>query len=298
MKQLLILRANLSRIVTTLKLALFALLTALLISSQYLQAESATIIQLESESIQTALKKLPTQTLKLPLDPLYQRPQTYVGYTLRTLTKALEFELTDTSALRFHCRDGYKAIVMATPTNLENALLVSTEMTKRAGYHLENIVEGKELLNPEPFLLIWRPEFKAKAAQTRPYSIVAIEHGNLKMFLGNSYPQKNPNAVKGFEIFQNKCSSCHSINLQGGLLGPELNVPKNVTEYWTKENFFNFVLEPQSYRFRSRMPNLNLNQSELDLIYTYIYSMQTEKVCATYDECIQWEKSAKQPIND
>jgi cytochrome c2 len=47
------------------------------------------------------------------------------------------------------------------------------------------------------------------------------------------FPKENSKA--DYELFK-KNVTCHAINKIGGNMGPELNYPKSVTEYWNKSN--------------------------------------------------------------
>ncbi len=53
-------------------------------------------------------------------------------------------------------------------------------------------------------------------------------------------------------------------------MGPELNSPKNITEYWHKKDILAFIKDPKSYRHNSHMPSLNLLDKEIDSIYDYL----------------------------
>ena len=78
--------------------------------------------------------------------------------------------------------------------------------------------------------------------------------------------------------------------MEGGVVGPELNIPRNVTEYWSKEHFFGFVANPQTYRFKSRMAIEPVPQGDIAAIYDYLRTMAGEKVCSSLKECVEWEQ--------
>ena len=84
---------------------------------------------------------------------------------------------------------------------------------------------------------------------------------------------------KGFVTFKNHCIRCHSLNLQGGEVGPELNSPKNVTEYWEKSTLRAFIRDASSFRFKDKMPAFpNLKESDLDEILEYLAYMKDHKI--------------------
>ena len=80
---------------------------------------------------------------------------------------------------------------------------------------------------------------------------------------------KNSTVYKGFEIFKARCVRCHSINGEGGKIGPNLNAPKNILEYRTTYMVKEFIKNPSKYRF-TQMPDHNdLSDEELDSLIDY-----------------------------
>ena len=87
------------------------------------------------------------------------------------------------------------------------------------------------------------------------------------------------NQLAGFELYKKNCMKCHSVNKVGGVMGPEMNVPKNITEYWQTKDIKAFVKNPYSYRYNSKMPPVvNLQDDELDLIVDYLTYMKAYKI--------------------
>ena len=41
--------------------------------------------------------------------------------------------------------------------------------------------------------------------------------------------------MRGFDLFKAHCVRCHSINQQGGRIGPDLNAPKSIVSYRPKK---------------------------------------------------------------
>ncbi len=86
-------------------------------------------------------------------------------------------------------------------------------------------------------------------------------------------------AQQGFALFKQHCLKCHSINLQGGALGPELNAPKNVTEYWQRHDLKAFIKNPESYRYQSKMPAFSFfSDAEIDAVLAYLQQMKQQKI--------------------
>jgi mono/diheme cytochrome c family protein len=84
---------------------------------------------------------------------------------------------------------------------------------------------------------------------------------------------------KGFALFKNQCIRCHSLNLQGGEVGPELNSPKNVTEYWDKATLRAFIRDAASFRLKDKMPSFHqLTDENLDELLAYFIYMKGHKL--------------------
>ena len=68
------------------------------------------------------------------------------------------------------------------------------------------------------------------------------------------YPSDDLSLVNGFNLFRTHCMKCHSMNTVGGTMGPDFNVPRNITEYWKEEDIIAFAKNPKSIRANSNMP--------------------------------------------
>jgi mono/diheme cytochrome c family protein len=87
-------------------------------------------------------------------------------------------------------------------------------------------------------------------------------------------------------VFKENCIGCHSINLVGGDLAPELNVPKNVTEYWRADDIRALVRDASSFRARSKMPPFpQLGAGDIDDLLHYFAAMKSQKVCDAGRPC-------------
>jgi cytochrome c2 len=79
--------------------------------------------------------------------------------------------------------------------------------------------------------------------------------------------------MAGYDLFKNRCQTCHAINKIGGKMGPELNYPKSVTTYWKTEDLKAFIQNPASYRNEVKMPNLGIKPQEATEIVKYLTYM-------------------------
>src|SRR5690606_1712145 len=118
--------------------------------------------------------------------------------------------------------------------------------------------QGKEAITPAPYYLVWPGVDPSDPSYKWPYQLVSIELQPFETRYGAAVPKGaaggDDRARRGFLLFKEDCMGCHSVNLVGGHLAPELNVPKNVTEYWRKDDIRALVRNAASFRARSKMP--------------------------------------------
>jgi len=76
----------------------------------------------------------------------------------------------------------------------------------------------------------------------------------------------------GEEIFSEVgCNSCHVVNGEGGTLGPDLSGAGFMLQ---SQFIFQWILNPQSFKSKTRMPNLNLNEEDAFAISLYVSTLK------------------------
>lgn len=74
--------------------------------------------------------------------------------------------------------------------------------------------------------------------------------------------------ILGEEIFAEVgCNSCHKVNGEGGALGPDLSKAGFMLQ---TQFIFRWILNPQSFKPKTRMPNLDLNEEDALAISLYV----------------------------
>lgn len=69
-------------------------------------------------------------------------------------------------------------------------------------------------------------------------------------------------------------------------MGPELNVPKNVTEYWDRQHLKTLIENPAALRWGSKMPGFSwLPAEDREAILAYLEAMKGKKVCDSEASC-------------
>ena len=230
----------------------------------------------ENLDLKVLQKKLTSKIVKID-DPVYKKKKIYEGFLLSEVLKVLDLNKAD-ALVEFQCADGYKPFLEWDQIEKGQPYLVFRDVDFN---NWESFEVGKSKKTPGPFYLVWpKPIEEAKW----PYQIIGITQIDFAQKYKKIYPpelKKLSGAVKnGFNIFKNQCLKCHSINLEGGELGPELNIPKNITEYRDKKFLRAFILDSNSYRLKSAMPPFKeiLTNKEIGEVLAYISWMKKFKI--------------------
>ena len=99
----------------------------------------------------------------------------------------------------------------------------------------------------------------------------ALMWAGLRSPMINPIVAKNPLVEQGLRLYRDlKCSYCHSINGEGGHVGPDLAKLGQVhDDAWLTKHF----RDPQALYPTSQMPKLNLLDEEITALVAYIQSM-------------------------
>jgi hypothetical protein len=172
-------------------------------------------------------KKLPQQTVTVD-DPNYDATKKFDGFALKDVLRLVAAgQDLRAEELIFTSADGYAPGTTAEKFEKYTPYLVYQEH----GHPFAPLQQGKASVSPGPFYVVWKEGAKIKNEVPWPYQVTKIEWTGWASKFPLVVP-KEKSAMAGFLIFKDRCIRCHSINLQGGDLGPELNIPMNVTEYW------------------------------------------------------------------
>lgn len=236
------------------------------------RSQSWTLAQLQQ---QLAVQQISLQ------DPSYNQPKSYRGFLFKDLLSKTGFPPLDSDdTLVLTARDGYAPTLSAAQLQQQQAMLVFAE-AGQADFSFTPLQQGKGMLSPAPFYLVWPGAGRGAAQLPWPYQLVKIELIRFSDRYAKVVPASAASAQvqQGFALFKQNCLKCHSINLQGGELGPELNAPKNVTEYWQSHDLKAFIRNPESYRYQSKMPAFShFSDAEIDAILAYLQQMKQQKI--------------------
>ena len=245
------------------------------------------------KSIRLAELKTRFGDTTVEVDDYYLHRQVrYRAISLPALLKALSAEAGQFDEFVFRCADGYLAHVSRADFEagkLGNFFLAYGESTGAAasaaepgenGDHFSSkIMQGKAEVSPEPFYAV-ATEKESFRTLSWPYEIVAIELVDFKKTFPALYvPGMEKSALAGFDLFRKECLKCHSLNLQGGDIGPELNVPRNITEYRDEAFLKSFIRNASAYRAKSKMQSfVHLSDAQIGDVIAYLKLMRRHKI--------------------
>ena len=87
-------------------------------------------------------------------------------------------------------------------------------------------------------------------------------------------PAGDAQVQHGFQLFKEHCVKCHALNQQGGRVGPELNVPMNVTEYRDEPFLRAWIRNPGQFRISVMPPSPELSDDDLTAVLAYLRAMK------------------------
>jgi mono/diheme cytochrome c family protein len=223
--------------------------------------------------------KLKSHTVTID-DPVYLKQVTYDAFLLSDVFRLAGFNDEDSGdEIVYTAKDGYSPNLPFSAMKKHTPYLAYSIHGKHDQFDL--IQQGKTKMSPGPFYVIWSEGAKLGGEVPWPYQLVRIEAVRFK----DKFPKLFPDVAadspefRGFSIFKSECIRCHSINLQGGDVGPELNIPKNVTEYWKESTLKEFIPNAPSFRAKSKMPAFEkLTKQNVDDLLAYFKFMARHKV--------------------
>jgi cytochrome c2 len=248
------------------------------------KVEGTTIVQAEIKldllDLQTKNKLGKDTIVTIANDPVYHKEKKYKAVSAFLLIKN-EIDLTiidpKNTKIVFECRDGYKPEMPLELFLKSNPYLAFQDVDAPKGVKWEMILKDGNEMNADPFYIVY-PSVSSKDARYKwPYNLVKIYLEPLNKSTLELYPLKNRKLEMGYTLFKNHCLTCHAINGIGGTMGPELNYPKSVTEYWKENELVNYIVNPASFRHKVKMPTLGITKQQSQEIVDYLKYMSENK---------------------
>lgn len=221
-----------------------------------------------------------TQIVIVKNDPVYHKTKKYNALPLKELMEKYSSMEKLTAAdikIVFECEDGYKPEMPLEKLLSAKVFLAISDVDAPKGREWEQIFKDGHEMKAEPFYVIYEDVSPDDTNYKWPYNLVKIHFAPLHENDAALKP-KNKAALAGYELFKNRCQTCHAINKIGGKMGPELNYPKSVTEYWKTDDLKAFIQNPANYRNDVKMPSLGIKPEEATEIVKYLTYMSERKL--------------------
>lgn len=211
-------------------------------------------------------------------DPYYAKTKRFRALPLRRVleqgfgsSKGLDKE-----QLVLRAKDGYTVPVLGSLL-LEDGAYLAYEDVDAPGW--EPI--GPQHADPGPFYLIWsKPEQANIETYPRPWQLATIEIARFDAVFPHTSPGPLPPdapAERGYALFRDRCIRCHAINREGGHVGPDLNVPQNITEYRPEAQIRAYIRNPATFRYGNMPAHPDLTDADLDDLIAYLRAMKDRK---------------------
>jgi mono/diheme cytochrome c family protein len=234
---------------------------------------------------------MPNVDVEIADDPAYGTAKRYRGIPLDhvlDLIADIERYTAEGALVVFEASDGYVAAMALGTARAGGGVIATRDLDAPAGNTWIPWKQDGRTVTPAPLYLVWHGVAPDDWRYVWPYQLVTIAIKPFAAQYGAAVPETDDAAVRrGFEVARVHCLKCHSVNLAGGDLGPELNVPRNVTEYWRPETLPAFIRDPLSFRAGARMPAFgrSLDDGEIADTVAYLTFMAGQKICGGDKAC-------------
>ncbi len=239
--------------------------------------EDTPLLEIDLEDAQAENLLAAALTIDVIYDPVFKRAKKYKAIPLKPyLAQVVVSQNLDTAntEIIFLCKDGYNPSMSLNKVLQNDPYLAIKDLEAPAERNWMDTLRGKWA----PFYLVWPNNAKATKGYTWPYGLKFLQFKTSDASYKAAFP-KDKKQIAGFELYKSKCMKCHSINKVGGIMGPEFNIPKSITEYWQAVDIKAFVKDPYSYRYNSKMPPVEgIKDKEIDKIISYLSYMKDHKI--------------------
>ena len=223
---------------------------------------------------------LPVEEVKVKYDHTLKHEQQYKAYRFSSVFDFLLqqgdhawIKTTEPSKVlvTYQCVDGYNASMTLDKALSQESYLAFTDLTSET-----EAWTGKMAAKMPPFYLVWEEVPYEDRSYIWPYGLAEIRLTPYHAAYEAILPEKNR---VGFQLYEKNCLKCHSLNKIGGVIGPEFNYPRNILSYWNKEDIWDFINDPKSFRYNSKMPAItHLERSDFDQIIAYLEELGSRSV--------------------
>jgi len=225
-------------------------------------------------------------TIEVARDISYRVPMTYRAVPVASLLAGIT--LPDSSVIEAVALNGFVA-------QIPPGLLLNTDESKAVAWLA---IEPQDRPwpplphkdeNAGPFYIVWTgAEVGSIRSEQWPYQLAKLESQPSPaarwpaLAVDPALPPTDP-VRAGQTLFFVQCLTCHKLNGAGAAnVGPDLNVPRNPTEYFTPQGLHDLIRDPRAVRIwpAQAMPGFPpdyLSDHEIDLVIAYLKHMAGRK---------------------
>jgi cytochrome c2 len=240
-----------------------------------------------------------TQLLKMnvvniPMTDSRAYPGMKINYTAIKLCDLLKpFHVKESDTIEFITTDHFSSLIPASfilhCTNKTSIGYLAIEPIDKPWPKLK--YNNTDATQPDagtagPFAVIWVNPAKSYISNEywawKVTSITVHDKLDAKSYI-SAPDTHNKQILNGYNAYISRCATCHTINNIGkATIGPDLNIPKNPTEYYSDETLKKFIRDPQSVRKKKndRMSGTNeesLSNHDLNALVEYLHYMAKHK---------------------
>ena len=208
-------------------------------------------------------------------DPIYEKEKRYGGFELRDVLQfgfGDEWKSSEFTDVAFEALDGYVSVSSISKLKEAGGYIVFSDLD----FEDWEPVSIKQV-NPGPFYLVWTgKEQTMKNEYPWPWQLASINLINFEDQYPAVFPKgasKDSSAFYGYEIFRGRCVRCHSMNQQGGKIGPDLNAPRSIVSYRSEFMIKELIKHPSKYRYTQMPDHPDLSDKDLDNLISYFNYM-------------------------
>ena len=238
----------------------------------------APLVERDRELLAALAREIPPETVTTA-DPYYGRVKRFAALPMeRVLAAGFAGEGGALATRHFvlRARDGY-TVPISGERLLEGGAYIAIRDLDVAAW--EPI--GPQRADPSPAYLVWsRPSQGDLETHPRPWQLAAVEVARFEDVFPHVAPvgeAPDAPASLGFALFARECVRCHAINREGGRVGPELNVPQNITEYRPETQIRAYIRDPRTFRYGNMPAHPGLTEADLDHLVAYLRAMASRK---------------------